>query len=531
MSGPLNKALAGGKVPGGGIPFTDACALVVPIEAHVGSTFQDMVGTTSPHIDAYSKVLQVFFALYSKVPEGASARLYSEALLTPSRSLWGYRYIFLMDGQNVLSELDGFGHNEIILHWANAKGNPDKSRYFKTHGQTFGEQWMAFFDGTEQWHRSCVVVFPDVQWEDSYAHLASSVFAFTKAFDLGPGVCAEQNDPQSYYDQQTQAFKFPKPEYVFPFRCCIRELRCIKFPHVLEKELAVTRVSVGTVLCLATEMARPVAQQQAQQQAAQPPPAQRPRLASDSAAGSSARVPMPKAPADVHRFLPLAELAQSIKAVRAATEKIEDPKARYILNTFCDSKMGDAYLHALRTSPMRSPGDIAMMDYATQTVNGVPTTSCYWHRRWLPVYEAMSSSEALISKCLAALEAIFSVDMCHHEALMLLFGAPDCFRLAFETMKFSAWIFSKGGGVSKSFMLNLTKAMSVPDQIGFYVLQALNSVTPVKKGDAREDQNRVVNISMTTKAFFGQRPVDYVFAVFFGQLINRHLERLFQQSC
>jgi hypothetical protein len=422
-----------------------------------------MVGTNSPHIDAYSKVLQVFFALYSKVPEGASARLYSEALLTPSGSLWGYRYIFLMDGQNVLSELDGFGHNEIILHWANAKGNPDKARYFKTHGQTFGEQWMAFFGGVREWRRSCFVVFPDVDPEDSYAHLASSVFAFGKAFGLGSGVCAQQNDPQSYYDQQTQAFKFPKPQYVFPFRC-IHELGDIKFPHVLEKELAVTRVSVGTVLSLAMEMARGPVGPVAAQQAAQPPPAQRPRLDS-AAANSSARVPMPKAPADVHRFLPLAELAQSIKAVRAATEKIEDPKARYILNTFCDSKMGDAYLHALRTSSMRSPGDIAMMDYATQTVNGVPTTSCYWHRRWLPVYHAMSSSEALISKCLAALEAIFSVDMCHHEALMLLFGAPDCFRLAFETMKFSAWIFSKGGGVSKSFMLNLVKAMSVPGMI------------------------------------------------------------------
>jgi len=508
MSAALKAALEGGKVPQGGIPRTAACAVAVPIEAHVGSTFQDMTGTTSPQIDAYSKVLQVFFALYSKVPDGASARLMSEALLTPAGSLWGYRYIFLLDGQDVMSELDGFGHNEIILSWANVKGSPNKAHYAKTHGTTFGEQWMTFFQGITEWRRSLFVVFPDVDPQDSFAHLASRVFSFDQSFHL-PGVCAEQNALGNYHDQQTQAFVFPKPQYVYPFSC-IRELGAIKYPHVLQRELAVTRVSVATVLNLAMQMAalqppRP-AVEDAASEVARPPPAQRQRLDAPVAA---CRVPMTSAPADVHRFLPLAALQQSVKAVNQAIDKVADLKARYILRSFCYAQMGDAFVHALKTSPMRSPGDMLLMAYAAQSVDGVSTTSAYWNSRWLPVYDAASSSEALISKCLAAFEVYFSVDMCHHEALMLLFGASDCFRLAFETMKFSAWIFSKGGGVSKSFMLNLTRAISVKGlvkSIGRFTAAAFAVNGTAENPTCPNQTMQVIGIDDTDPDLFSETP-------------------------
>jgi hypothetical protein len=513
MSVHLKAALEGGRTPAS-VPCTSVCALFVPKGVHIGNTFQDMVGSTVPAIDAYSKVLQVFFALATKVPNNSSGDLFFETIVTPDGDVeLGTRYILALDGQNVVSDLDGIAEKEIIGHWESVCEKPgvNKKNYKKTHGEVFGSQWKVFFQGVDDWRRSLFAVFDDIEPQDAETGLASRVFAFDASFRFG-GACAEQSAVNNYFDPASGALVFPRPTLVRPIRN-IQRAANMKYGDVLVRELKMTRVSPGTVVSLAAQFVPVQQDNNNNNNAAAPPPANRHRGPAAAAAAAPGRwhAPLVKPPSDVHRFLPLAPLAQSIKVIKNAIDKVADPKARYILSSFCNSQMGDAYLHALRTSDQRSPGDIAMMDYATQTVDGIPTTSCYWNSRWLPVYEAMSTSEALISKCIAALEIYYSVDMCHHEALMLLLGAPDCFRLAFETMKFSAWIYSKGGGVSKSFMLSLVRAISVKGMvkmIGRFTAAAF-AVNGTEENPKCPNQTmQVIGIDDTAPGIFDVNPKD-----------------------
>jgi hypothetical protein len=403
-------------------------------------------------ISGWSVVIQVFLQL--AIRAGNSARFFVESVFEEGE-VTGYIYWLIahrgsvFNGDNVVDEII----NHYIIETTEKPMSP--KAWAKKFPPGFGTDWKHFYNGVQDWMTFACHVFPDVSYETITEKVASKCFSPKTALE------AANLNSRKYLVSDDQV-KFPKVENVLSIPTkAVSTLKNMKYPHLMAEEFGLTRIGASTLTGLATRFPSHDPDNNAGS-GASPPRRQR----TDEGQGVEGprvnirREKQAKLDAEeYHEALPLAEFAAHVAAVNGATDKIADNDVRYAFKCVNSRILCKNFHRIITSSRKRSPGDLGMHKFMSGFTDGIPNMSNRWMKRALGKKNAKSL--LYYEQLLATLDSIYSVDQCHHAALLMSLFVLDAFRLEFGTLKLGVWLHSKRGGVSKSFLIGLTEMLSV----------------------------------------------------------------------